>query len=99
MDFKNQINIFDSVIIIFLALLTNVFSEFLSWVFIYRKKNYRECKKLIDTLGKKIDLAKESIKGKTKTTDKRVKQQESELKSLNMEMMKVILIYLIYRLE
>jgi hypothetical protein len=88
-DLKNQINLYDSLIIIFLALLTNVISELLSWIFIYRKKKYKECKKQIDALNKKIEISKESIKGKAKSMDKKVKQQEGDLKVLNMEMMKV----------
>ena len=88
-DIKNQVCIYDGVIIIFMALLTNVFSEFLSWLFIYRKKKYKDCKKQIDSLTKKVDSAKESLKGKSKTVDKKLKQQETDLKSLNSEMMKV----------
>ncbi len=88
-ELKNQVNLYDALIIILLALITNLFSEFLSWLFIYRKKKYKECKKQIDSLNKKIEVAKESFKGKVKSTDKRVKQQENELKSLNMDMMKV----------
>lgn len=88
-DIKNQISLYDSLVIIFLALLTNVISEVLSWAFIYRKKKYKECKKQIDALNKKIEVAKESVKGKSRSTDKKLKQQESDLKSLNMEMMKV----------
>jgi uncharacterized membrane protein (DUF106 family) len=88
-DIKNQISLYDSIVIILLALLTNVISELLSWAFIYRKKKYKECKKQIDSLNKKIEIAKESVKGKSRSTDKKLKQQESDLKSLNMEMMKV----------
>jgi uncharacterized membrane protein (DUF106 family) len=87
-DSKNKINIFDSLIVIVLALLTNFISEFLSWLFIYRKKKYKECKKQIDFLNKKIDSAKENLKGR-KTVDKKLKSQENDLKGLNMEMMKV----------
>ena len=86
-DLKNQVNLYDCLTILILALLTNIISELLSWIFIYRKKNYKECKKQIDILNKKI----ETSKGKTKNLDKKVKHQETELKNLNMEMMKVIL--------
>jgi hypothetical protein len=85
-DLKNQVNLYDCLTILFLALLTNAISELLSWVFIYRKKKYKECKKQIDFLNKKI----ENSKAKTKNLDKKVKQQEVELKNLNAEMMKVI---------
>jgi len=88
-DIKNQISLYDSLVIIFIALLTNVISELLSWAFIYRKKKYKDFKKQIDALNKKIEVAKESVKGKSRSTDKKLKQQESDLKSLNMEMMKV----------
>jgi len=97
-DIKNQVSLFDSVVIIFLALLTNLFSEFLSWLLIYRKRKYKDCKKQIDILTKKVENAKESLKGKTKTVDKKIKQQETDLKSLNSEMMKVIFLIII-RLE
>ena len=90
-DLKNKIELYDSLIIIFMALLTNVFSEFLSWLFIYRTKKYKECKRQIDTLNKKIDAAKENFRSKGRQ-DKKLKQQESDLKSLNMEMMKVLIV-------
>lgn len=89
---KNSINITECFVIIFLALLTNLFSEMLSWVFIYRKKKYRECKRQIDALNKKIDMKKESLNLKSKTGDKKIKQQENDLKTLNMEMMKIRMI-------
>jgi uncharacterized membrane protein (DUF106 family) len=88
-DMKNQINLTDLLMILFLAFLTNAFSEFLSWLFIYRKKKYRENKKQIDLLNKKIELAKETLLGKSKQLDKKIKQQEADLKTLNAEMMKV----------
>jgi len=88
-DMKNRVSLSDSLVIILLAVMTNVFSEFLSWMFIYRKKNYRECKKNIDSLNKKIEQAKENFKGKSKGVDKKLKNQEADLKALNMEMMKV----------
>lgn len=91
-DIKNQVSLFDSVVIIFLALLTNLFSEFLSWLLIYRKRKYKDCKKQIDILTKKVENAKESLKGKTKTVDKKIKQQETDLKSLNSDMMKIRMI-------
>ena len=85
-DLKNRIELYDCITIIFLALLTNIFSEFLSWLFIYRTKKYKECKKQIDLLNKKIDAAKEGLRSKG---DKKLKQQENTLKSLNGEMTKV----------
>jgi hypothetical protein len=88
-DSKNQINLTDLMMILFLALLTNGFSEFLSWLFIYRKRKYKECKKQIDLLNKKIESGKEGVQGKSKQLDKKIKQQEADLKTLNMEMMKV----------
>ena len=88
-DIKNQINLSDILVILLIALVTNAFSEFLSWLFIYRKKKYKECKKQIDLLNKKIEFSKESLQGKSKQLDKKIKQQEADLKVLNMEMMKV----------
>jgi uncharacterized membrane protein (DUF106 family) len=86
---KNLVSYVDCVTILFLALVTNVFSEFLSWLFIYRTKKYRELKKQIDTLTKKVDAGKEMLRGKSKNLDKKIKQQESDLKNYNMEMVKV----------
>jgi uncharacterized membrane protein (DUF106 family) len=91
-DLKNAINLKDCFTIIGLALLTNVFSELLSWIFIYRKKRFREVKKLIDSLTKKIDIKKESLTAKSRNMEKKIKQQESDLKGLNMEMMKIRMI-------
>ncbi len=88
-DFKNKINPYDTLLILSLALMTNIFSEFLSWMFIYRTKKYKETKKQIDILNKKIETAKDALGGKTKQMDKKVKQQEADLKGLNAEMMKV----------
>ena len=86
-NLKNQINPIDCIKIIFLAIFTNLFAEFLTWMFIYRTKKYRETKKQIDMLKKKIELNKESIKGKNKQLDKKVKKQENDLKYLNFTMM------------
>lgn len=98
-DLKNQINPYDSLKIILLAVITNLFAEFLTWMFIYRTKRYKECKKQIDNLNKKIEINKESIKGKSKQLDKKVKQQENDLKFLSMDMMKVSLYYLQLRIR
>ena len=87
---KNQIDYSDCFIILFLALLTNVFSELLSFLLIYRTKRYKELKKLIDSTTKKVDTSKESLRGKSKTSDKKLKQLEGDLKTYNMEMVKVI---------
>ena len=89
MDIKNQVNIYDGFTVIFLALLTNIFSEFLSWFFIYRTRKYKETKRQIDLLTRKIEVSKEGLKGKNKVQDKKVKQNEGNLKALNTEMMKV----------
>lgn len=87
---KNLVSYLDCVTILFLALLTNVFSEFLSWMFIYRTKRYRELKRNIDSVNKKIEASKEILRGKSKTNDKKVKSLEADLKNYNMEMVKVI---------
>ena len=95
-DLKNQVNLYDPLWIFLLALMTNVFSEFLSWMFIYRTKKYINTKKLIDTLTKKIEESKEMHKSKNKNSDKKLKTQETELKNLNADMMKVFFIILLY---
>ena len=86
---KNFIEISDSIKIIVLAIFTNLFAEFLTWMFIYRKKNYKENKRQMDILSKKLEINKESIKSKSKQLDKKIKQQENELKILGYEMMKI----------
>jgi len=86
---KNQINIYDSSIVILLALVTNVFSEFFSWFFLYRTKRYKEAKKKIDSLSKKIEEAKDTLIGKNKVQEKKIKTREADLKENNFEMMKV----------
>ena len=68
---KNQVNPNDCLKIIFLAIFTNLFAEFLTWMFIYRTKKYKETKKQIDSLKKKIESNKENIKGKNKQLDKK----------------------------
>ena len=74
-DSKNFIDIKDSIKIIILAIFTNLFAEFLTWLFIYRRKKYKENKKQMDILSKKLEINKESIKGKRKQLDKKIKQQ------------------------
>lgn len=91
-DLKNKVDPFDSVKIILLAIFTNLFAEFLTWMFIYRTKRYKQTKKEIDLLNKKIEMNKESIKGQSKHLDKKVKQQENELKYKSFDMMKTKMI-------
>ena len=52
-NLKNQINPIDCIKILFLSIFTNLFAEFLTWVFIHRTKKHRETKKQIDILKKK----------------------------------------------
>ena len=91
-DLKNQVNPFDSIKIICLAIFTNLFAEFLTWMFIYRTKRYKQTKKEINALNKKIEQNKENIKGTSKHIDKKVKQQENELKYKSFDMMKTKMI-------
>jgi peptidoglycan hydrolase CwlO-like protein len=86
---KLQINPYDIPTIIGLALLTNCFSELLSFVFIYRKKKYKELTKSIQIQMKKIESLKNSLTGTQKTTDKKLKKMEAELKDFNFEMTKM----------
>ena len=74
-DLKNQVNLYDPLWIFLLALMTNVFSEFLSWMFIYRTKKYINTKKLIDTLTKKIeDLTKKMEELTEKTEEEMIEE-------------------------
>ena len=86
---KNFIDIKDSIKIIVLAIFTNLFAEFLTWMLIYRTKKYKENKKQMDILSKKLEINKETIKGNRKQLDKKIKQQENELKYMGYEMMKI----------
>lgn len=86
---KNLINIYDTFTIIGLALITNCFSEFLSYVFIYRKKQYKELTKTIETQTKKIDTLKSGLQASIKQSDKKVKKMEAELKDLGFQMTKL----------
>ena len=94
-DTKNFIDVTDSIKIIILAIFTNLFAEFLTWMFIYRTKKYKENKKQMDKLSKSLEIIKESTKGKRKQIDKKIKQQENELKYMGYEMMKIKLISMI----
>lgn len=89
---KNKVDPFDCIKIILLAISTNLFAEFLTWIIIYRTKRYRDTKKQIDALNLKIEKAKENTKGHSKHVDKKVKQQENDLKVLNYHMMKTKMI-------
>ena len=94
-DSKNFIDIHDGLKIILLAISTNLFAEFLTWMFIYRTKKYKENKKQMDILNKKLEINKESVKGHSKQLDKKIKLQENELKLLGFEMMKIKFISMI----
>ena len=94
-NLKNQINPIDCIKILFLSIFTNLFAEFLTWMFIYRTKKYKENKKQMDKLTKSLEVTKESTKGKRKQIDKKIKQQENELKYMGFEMMKIKFISMI----
>ena len=49
----------------------------------------------MDLLNKKLEINKETVKGKNKQIEKKIKQQENELKILGFEMMKIKFISLI----
>lgn len=91
-NIKNLINPYDCLKIICLSIFTTLFSEFLTWVLVYRTKKYKENKKQIDTINKKIEQTKESIKGTSKQNDKKVKQLENDLKRFSFEMFKTKII-------
>lgn len=83
------ISVSDIGVIIALAFMTNCFSEFLSYVFIYRKKQYKELSKSIELQMKKIETIKSSIADTYRQSDKKVKKLEGELKDQNFQMMKL----------
>lgn len=86
---KNAIQITDILITFALAFMTNCFSECLSYLFIYRKKKYRELTKTIETQTKKIDQLKEDLSNTIKQSEKKVKKLEGELKGFSFEMTKM----------
>ena len=86
---KLSINNSDIFVIIALALMTNCFSELLSFLFIYRKKQYKELNKSIQIQMKKIETTKSSIQASARQTDKRLKKLETDLKASNFDMMKL----------
>ncbi len=86
---KLSINNSDIFVIIALALMTNCFSELLSYLFIYRKKQYKELNKSIQLQMKKIETTKSSIQASARQTDKRLKKLETDLKASNFDMMKL----------
>ena len=94
-DSKNFIDITDPLKIVVLSIFTNFFAEFLTWMFIYRTKKYKENKRQMDRVSKNLELTKESTKGKRKQIDKKIKQQENELKYMGFEMMKIKFISMI----
>lgn len=89
---KNDITPTDGVKIICLSVLTNLFAELLTWLLVYRTKVYKDNKKEIDDLNKKLDEKKESLKAKSKQQDKKIKFIESNLKQKNFDMMKTNMI-------
>mgnify|MGYP006180662629 CR=1 FL=1 len=85
---KNSIALNDMFVVIGLALMTNCFSEFLSYFLIYRKKQYKELNRTIDSQTKKIEQLKDSLSTTIRQSDKKVKKLDAELKAYNFDMMK-----------
>jgi hypothetical protein len=86
---KNSIQLTDLIYTIGLALITNCLSEALSFLFIYRKKKYKELSRNIEGQTKKIESLKENLSTTIRQSDKKVKKLEGEMKGLNFEMMKM----------
>jgi len=86
---KNSIILNDMFIVFGLALMTNCFSEFLSYFLIYRKKQYKELNRTIESQTKRIEQLKDSLSTTIRQSDKKVKKLEAELKGYNFDMMKV----------
>ena len=57
-DSKNFIDITDPLKIVVLSIFTNFFAEFLTWMFIYRTKKYKENKRQMDRVSKNLELTK-----------------------------------------
>ena len=66
-----------------------MFFWILSYFLIYRKKQYKELNRTIESQTKKIEQLKDSLSTTIRQSDKKVKKLEAELKGYNFEMMKV----------
>ena len=87
----NDPDFFSCMVVMLLAIFTSLISEGLSWIFIYRTTEYKDLKKEIDTLTRKIERNKQDIAENRvgKQHEKKMLSKEAKLRDLNQSMSKV----------
>jgi len=78
----------DCWVIFAISLSSALVAEGISWVLIYRTKEYKDLKAKIEALGNKVEKKREMVTNiaKQKSKNKKVDQLEEQLKSKNKEM-------------
>ena len=89
-ELANDPDLYSCITVMLLAIFTTLISEGLSWIFIYRTTEYKDLKKEIDALTRKIDKNKQDIAENRvgKASEKKVQEKENKLKDLNQRMSK-----------
>ena len=89
-EFKlaNEPDLYYCIVVMALALFTSLISEALSWLFIYRTQEYKDLKKEIDALTRKIEKKKmDASENKVgKASEKKIQNKEAKLKDMNQRM-------------
>eukprot|EP01016_Furgasonia_blochmanni_P016424 TRINITY_DN1950_c0_g1_i2.p2 TRINITY_DN1950_c0_g1~~TRINITY_DN1950_c0_g1_i2.p2 ORF type:complete len:196 (+),score=66.46 TRINITY_DN1950_c0_g1_i2:169-756(+) len=85
---SDNIDYQDTLTIIIFSLLTTLFAEFVLWLMIYRKDEFKVLKKNIENQTNKLNKLKETHVSQTqaKAHEKKLSLSESQLKTLNQEM-------------
>ena len=89
-ELANDPDLYSCVVVMMLAIFTSLISEALSWIFIYRTTEYKDLKKEIDTLTRKIEKKKLDVAENraAKVSEKKIQGKEAKLKDLNQLMSK-----------
>ena len=89
-ELANDPDLYSCFVVMSLAIFTSLISEALSWFFIYRTSEYKDLKKEIDTLTRKIEKKKEDLAENraNKVSEKKIQVKEDQLKELNQRMSK-----------
>ena len=87
-ELANEPDLYSCFVVMSLAIFTSLISEGLSWLFIYRTTEYKELKKDIDALTRKIEKKKlDAQENKlAKVAEKKIQIKEAKLKDLNQAM-------------
>eukprot|EP00827_Trimyema_finlayi_P004097 TRINITY_DN4003_c0_g1_i1.p1 TRINITY_DN4003_c0_g1~~TRINITY_DN4003_c0_g1_i1.p1 ORF type:complete len:115 (-),score=30.07 TRINITY_DN4003_c0_g1_i1:60-404(-) len=88
MEQEIEIDHFDTLSVIFYSILTTIFAEFGMWLMFYSKQEYKELKKNITNMSKKLEKQKEQfvLQNKQKQQEKKKQQYEGQFKAYNQEM-------------